>query len=47
MIDILVHAYRGIGTASPELVVQRRRAFTSDRTGVPLKDVETQFFYNG
>lgn len=45
---ILVQGWRGIGTASPELVVQRRRAFTSDRSRVTSteRDVQTEFFYN-
>jgi hypothetical protein len=45
---LLVQGWRGVGTANPELVVQRRRAFLADRSAVTpqAKDVPAQFFYN-
>jgi hypothetical protein len=45
---VLVQGWRGVGSANPELVVQRRRAFMADRTGVTptSRDVTTQNFYN-
>jgi len=45
---VLVQGWRGAGTPNPELVVQRRRAFTADRSGLSPtnKDLATQFFYN-
>jgi hypothetical protein len=45
---VLVQGWRGAGTANPELVVQRRRAFVADRTGVTqgLREVPLQYFYN-
>jgi hypothetical protein len=45
---IIVQGWRGIGTANPELVVQRRKAFMSDRSAATAasKDVATEFFYN-
>jgi hypothetical protein len=45
---VLVQGWRGAGTPTPELVVQRRRAFTADRSGLSPtnKDLTTQFFYN-
>jgi hypothetical protein len=47
---VMVQGWRGAGdpTRSPELVVQRRRAFIADRTGVSPadKDVAVQYLYN-
>jgi hypothetical protein len=45
---ILVQGWRGLGTQSPELVVQRRRAFTVDRSPVSQsnRDVPIQYFFN-
>ena len=45
---VLVQGWRGVGTAAPELVVQRRRAFMSDRSGVNAgsRDVPIQYFFN-
>jgi hypothetical protein len=45
---VLVQGWRGVGSSNPELVVQRRRAFMADRTGVTptARDVSTQNFYN-
>jgi DNA uptake protein ComE-like DNA-binding protein len=45
---VLVQGWRGAGSNNPELVVQRRRAFIADRTGVTqaVRDVPAQFFYN-
>jgi hypothetical protein len=45
---VLVQGWRGGGTPTPELVVQRRRAFTTDRSGLTstLKDLPIQFLYN-
>ena len=45
---VLVQGWRGAGTDNPELVVQRRRAFVADRSGVTpmLKEVPLQNFYN-
>jgi len=45
---VLVQGWRGAGTPNPELVVQRRRAFVADRTGLSPtnKDLAVQFFYN-
>jgi len=45
---VLVQGWRGAGTSNPELVVQRRRAFVADRSGVApmLKEVPLQYFYN-
>jgi hypothetical protein len=45
---LLVQGWRGVGSANPELVVQRRRAFIADRSGVTpqVRDVTTQYFYN-
>src|SRR5581483_4510867 len=31
---VLVQGWRGAGTSNPELVVQRRRAFIADRSGI-------------
>jgi hypothetical protein len=45
---VIVQGWRGVGTATPELVVQRRRAFTSDRSGANAasRDVPIQYFFN-
>lgn len=45
---LLVQGWRGVGTRNPELVVQRRRAFIADRSGVTPgnREVPAQFFYN-
>jgi hypothetical protein len=45
---VLVQGWRGGGTTTPELVVQRRRAFIADRAGLSqtVKDLSTQFLYN-
>jgi hypothetical protein len=45
---VLVQGWRGAGTLNPELVVQRRRAFVADRSGVTpkVKEVPLQYFYN-
>jgi hypothetical protein len=45
---VLVQGWRGVGSATPELVVQRRRAFMSDRSGVNAgsRDVPIQYFFN-
>ena len=45
---VLVQGWRGAGTTNPELVVQRRLAFTADRSGVTptSKEVPLQYFYN-
>ena len=45
---VLVQGWRGGGTTTPELVVQRRRAFTADRTGLSqtARDLSMQFLYN-
>jgi hypothetical protein len=42
-----VQGWRGVGTPNPELVVQRRRAFMTDRSGVTTlsKDVLVQYFF--
>ncbi|MDB5304924.1 MAG: Type secretory pathway, component PulK, partial [Phycisphaerales bacterium] len=45
---VLVQGWRGVGTASPELVVQRRRAFMVDRSGAAAvaPDLAVRSFYN-
>lgn len=45
---ILVQGWRGIGTANPELVVQRRRAFMLDRAGITQtqSDLPVKYFFN-
>jgi len=45
---LVVQGWRGVGSASPELVVQHRRAFVADRSSVgpQSRDVPAQFFYN-
>ncbi|MDB5289961.1 MAG: hypothetical protein JWL69_1202, partial [Phycisphaerales bacterium] len=45
---ILVQGWRGLGTASPQLVVQRRRAFIVDRSGAAAvpPDMAVRPFYN-
>jgi hypothetical protein len=45
---VLVQGWRGIGTPQPELVVQRRRAFTADRSPVTEinRQVPIKYFYN-
>jgi hypothetical protein len=45
---VLVQGWRGAGTANPELVVQRRRAFITDRSEVTptTGEMPLQYFYN-
>jgi hypothetical protein len=47
---VLVQGWRGAGDPgqTPELVVQRRKAFTADRNGLTPtnKDLAVQFLYN-
>ncbi|MDB5357226.1 MAG: Helix-hairpin-helix motif containing protein [Phycisphaerales bacterium] len=41
---ILVQGWRGVGTANPELVVQRRAAFIADRSGVTANNRSLNVF---